>query len=166
MDAVQAEHAAPAFGPPATNALDCARYFIHRAQDDGQPITNLKLQKVLYYAYAWYLTDNRSRLFGDEIQAWRHGPVIPNVYFEYRRFGWEPITIAGPVPELPPGVRSFLDEIWDDFGRESAVVLRQMTHQETPWVDAWNSREAGAESCNESICDDAIFTYFSALQNA
>jgi uncharacterized phage-associated protein len=64
---------------PVTTAQEVANYFIRRAHDSGEFISNLKLQKLLYYSQAWHLAIFDRRLFPERFQAWVHGPVIPTL---------------------------------------------------------------------------------------
>lgn len=57
-------------------AKQIAKYFIWRASRDGKKVSNKKLQKLLYYAQAWYLVYNKKPLFNDDIEAWIHGPAV------------------------------------------------------------------------------------------
>lgn len=57
---------------------DVARYFLYRAYDDGEWVTPLKMQKLVYFAYVWTLLMTGKKLFNEEIQAWPNGPVVPH----------------------------------------------------------------------------------------
>jgi len=63
-----------------TLALQIARHIVRESRTTGEPITNLKLQKLLYYCQGWHLAYHEKVLFSDPIQAWVHGPAVPNVY--------------------------------------------------------------------------------------
>ena len=78
------------------NIRDVASWFL--SQDS---MTHKKLQKLCYYAQAWYcaLYDG-SPLFEDEIQAWVHGPVVPSLYPVYADYKWIPI----PKAEFDAGI--------------------------------------------------------------
>jgi uncharacterized phage-associated protein len=120
------------------DALDIARYFLSKCDpEEGELISSLKLQKLLYYAQGFYLSLYNKRLFGDDIEAWMHGPVVPRVYHAYKNYGgqaippsedFDPITLDSETREL-------LDEIYEAYGQFSAWKLRQMTRQEPPWVE-------------------------------
>ncbi|MCD8213112.1 MAG: DUF4065 domain-containing protein [Campylobacter sp.] len=68
-------------------ALDVARYILTKCNKDGQPISNLQLQKILYYAQYEFLVNYGKPLFDDDFAAWKFGPVIPSVYYEYSHMG-------------------------------------------------------------------------------
>ena len=94
-----------------------ADYFISKANADaGDPITHLKLQKVIYYAQAWYLALNDEDLVDDEFEAWVHGPVVRVLYDRFQGVNWQPITaesMATNPDELPGDIKEFMDEVWD-----------------------------------------------------
>ncbi len=73
------------------SCFEIADYFIWLANNTGSFISNLKLQKLVYYAQAWYLAIHDQPLFNEEFEAWIHGPVIPVLYQKYKTFSWKPI---------------------------------------------------------------------------
>ena len=120
------------------NALDVAKWIISEAQKRGVIMTHMKLQKLLYYVQAYALGMTGVPLFRDEIQAWKHGPVVPSVYNSYNRYGAEPICDVQTV-SVPEDGASFIRAVLDDIGDKTASELRGMTHSEAPWRDAWGS---------------------------
>nr|VFJ63901.1 MAG: Uncharacterized phage-associated protein [Candidatus Kentron sp. DK] len=124
-------------------AKDVARYFLSMADgEEGSDISNLKLQKLLYYAQAFHLAIFEKPLFEEEMNAWAHGPVCPSVYHEYKRFGANPIPSESDWnPDLFSQEQlELLDEVNEVFGQFSAWKLRDMTHEDAPWRE----REASA----------------------
>jgi uncharacterized phage-associated protein len=115
-------------------ASDVAHYFL-AVQDEEEAISNLKLQKLLYYAQGFHLAMYARPLFADDIKAWEHGPVVSDIWREYNRFGSRPI----PRPDgfdmsiLDNDTRALLDDISAVYGQFSAWRLREMTHTEPPW---------------------------------
>lgn len=73
-------------------ALDLAKYVVSKCENDGKPITNLQLQKILYYIQKLFL-EKKDVAFFDDIEAWQFGPVVPNVYYYFCGFGAMPITV-------------------------------------------------------------------------
>lgn len=125
---------------PPVSASDVANYFIWRANQDeefGDNITNLKLQKLIYYAQGFYLAWREEPLFSDPIEAWAHGPVVRPLYIQYQRYGAGPI----PTPEefdltsIDEQTRELLEEVYQVYGQYSAWGLRNLTHEEPPWKD-------------------------------
>ena len=81
---------------------DVAKFFIGLAneqaeQNQGDLMTNLRLQKLLYFAQGWYLARYGKPLFSDEIEAWTYGPVVPEVYQTYKPNGKD--GIEGTLPD-------------------------------------------------------------------
>jgi uncharacterized phage-associated protein len=123
------------------DCLDIARYFIARADCDGRSssMTNMKVQKLLYYAQSLYLALQDEVLFDAEIQAWRYGPVCPPVYRFYAEFEAKQL----PIPARQDFLMTFsieqqqlLEEVWLHFGDRHAYMLSDMTHLEMPWKKA------------------------------
>lgn len=69
------------------HALDLAKYIVTKCIDDEKPISNLQLQKILYYVQREFLTRYNQAAFSDDIEAWQFGPVVPNVYYHFCGFG-------------------------------------------------------------------------------
>lgn len=120
----------------ATESKDVADFLLDESRERGEPLTNLKLQKLLYYADAWYLALHDRPLFAESFQAWVHGPVHVEQYQRFKAFQWRPIDSAIERPNLDKKVTNHLLDIVDLFGSETAVALEIMTHRELPWVEA------------------------------
>lgn len=117
-----------------------ARYMLHKAGE----ITPLALQKLLYFAQAFFTALYQEPLFLDDCQAWAHGPVYPQIYFKYKDFGYNPIEKNLPenemdFSELTTKEINFLDAVVDIFGMYSGQTLSKITHSEQPWIDARGS---------------------------
>lgn len=113
-----------------------ADFLLVNSREAGEVLTNLKLQKLIYYSQAWFLALNGQALFDEEFQAWVHGPVLPSQYFRFSEFRWKPITDEVVEPVLPEAVTDHLCEVLEVFGVETAVSLEHMTHDEMPWKQA------------------------------
>jgi uncharacterized phage-associated protein len=122
------------------DCLNVARYFIIRAYEDGieAEMTNMKVQKLLYYAQSLHLALYNEPLFAEEIQAWRYGPVCPPAYKFYSEFEAKqlPIPDKESLLQLPREKKELLEEIWEYFGGYHAYKLSDMTHLEFPWKKA------------------------------
>jgi uncharacterized phage-associated protein len=136
-----------------------ADYFRSRTDMDvGDLISNLKLQKLCYYAagvIAAVRGDDTRPLFQDEIQAWQHGPVVPNVYHKFKNYGSEgiPPLVDGDFSEIEDRDRRVLDDVYNYYGQYSAWKLRNMTHEEAPWVNAYQKPD-------DTISTTALRDYF------
>lgn len=137
-----------------------ARYLLHKDPD----ITPMALQKMLYYAQAFYKAIFDTSIFNDRCEAWAHGPVYRDVYFKYRDFGYDPIKLSDidfdmQESGLTAKEVSFLDAIIAAFGCYSASVLRNMTHNEQPWIEARGSLRP-TDRCSNEIDSNSIDRYF------
>ncbi|RPA62155.1 DUF4065 domain-containing protein [Gordonia oryzae] len=121
-------------------AIDIAKWFVAWA-DPEDALTNMKLQKLLYYAQGHHLGSNGKPLFSDSLQAWSHGPVVPAVYHEFKRFGAAPIELDDSDDftwdRIDDDTSFYLGQVWNTYGGFTAARLRNMTHEEAPWLNAW-----------------------------
>jgi len=140
---------------PPYSALTIAKWFIAWAEAEDEELSNLKLQKLLYYAQGHYLVQHGHPLFTEQIQAWSHGPVVPQVYYEFKDSGSSSIHLPDSDPfeweNVDPGTAEFLSKVWNTFGGFSAGRLRNMTHEERPWQDHWRDGEIGTQIPREEI---------------
>lgn len=102
-------------------------------------LETLKLQKILYYCNGWnYALNNRTLIFEDELQAWAHGPVVPNVYNLHA--GEASISTwphGGDSTLITPEQERVVDAVLHFYGAKSGWALRNLTHTETPWKNHW-----------------------------
>lgn len=105
--------------------------------DVGENISNLKLQKLVYYAQGFHLAIHGTQLFEEPVLAWEHGPVVENLYHEYKQFGSQGIPMpANFNPEVFTKKQvELLNEVYEVYGQFSAWKLRNMTHSERPWIE-------------------------------
>ncbi len=133
----------------------------HRNKYD-ESISPMKLQKLCYYAQGFYMALNEEEtLFEDDFQAWQHGPVIRDLYIEYRENGWKQITndVDISIYDTNEKEDEFLMEIVNSFGSYDGSTLSVMTHNESPWLDARGDLSENAAS-TELISKDSIYNYF------
>lgn len=125
----------------AYSVQDIAKWILLRnkceeAMEGGDFISNLKLQKLLYYAQGSYLALKDVPLFDEEIEAWTYGPVVPEIYQTYKGYGSYGIDTSEMTMDLDlinEDDKKILEEVYDVFGQYSASKLVKMTHEETPW---------------------------------
>jgi uncharacterized phage-associated protein len=145
-------------------AKEVARFLVHLAANSDEPdyLTNLRLQKLLYYVQAWSLVMRKQAMFGERIEAWVHGPVVREVYAAYANNGGRvilPEDIGEEEFGLTDEERSFVGSVWESYKGYSASKLREMTHEEDPWVNA--RKGCGpADSCEAELSREAILEYF------
>src|SRR4051794_2697101 len=102
------------------SARDVAKYFLSQVDEEGgDSISNLKLQKLLYYAQGFHLASRETALFPERIEAWAHGPVVPPIYHVLKHFGAAPVAIEGDLdPSLfDKETRELLDEVYGVYGQ-------------------------------------------------
>ncbi|MEO5358754.1 MAG: DUF4065 domain-containing protein [Nitrospirae bacterium YQR-1] len=136
---------------------DIANYFLFKAEEGEELISNLKLQKLVYYAQGLYLIFFKKPLFEESIEAWTYGPVIPTLYHRYKESG------AGSIPppeNFTPDViaendREFLDEIFDVFGQFSAIRLKDIAHEDMCWKQAYD-KGTGTIITHEAMTEDLV----------
>lgn len=130
-------------------ANNIARWFLLRnkvEQDNDEFIesmTNLKLQKLLYYAQGVHLAITGEPLFCEEIYAWKHGPVVSDVYDIYKSNKGNSIPVNNEaddyeiITELENDSMAIdtLEFVFNEYGQYTAWALRNMTHQERPWIE-------------------------------
>lgn len=148
----------------SNNKIDLvARYFLKKGGD----ITPLALQKLLYYAQAFYHAIFKETLFDNDCQAWAYGPVFPEVYYKYKNYGYNPIENHFDEQdcnfnELTLKEISFLDTILSSFGCFSGMVLSKMTHSEKPWIETRGSLKP--EDRSVTVIDKKlIYEYFEKI---
>lgn len=107
-----------------------------QSEEAGDLISNLKLQKLVYYCQGLHLALYDAPLFPEEVEAWTHGPVVRAVYDEYKAFGADPIPAPTEEVELSDPEKKLIEEVYQEFGQYSAWKLRNMTHDEQPYKEA------------------------------
>lgn len=141
---------------------EIANWFLSQAS-----MSPKKLQKMLYYAYSWVLTLTNdssdcieNRLFKDNFEAWAHGPVLMDIYQEYKDNGYNNISkYEGNVVELPDEIDDILNQVMEVYGKYTADQLESITHQESPWINARHGLSP-LESSNNIISDQDIFSCY------
>jgi Uncharacterized phage-associated protein len=120
-------------------ALEIARYIINKCIDLGRPVSNLQLQKILYYVQGEYMKKkNGEPLFEDEISAWQYGPVVSDVYYEYNNYSSREIDMYQPQVYLNAEEKNIIDPIIRNKSDFTAWELVKATHSEDPWKNSYN----------------------------
>ena len=120
------------------NVLDIAKKLIKMADWDsangGENLTNLKLQKLLYYEQGYHLAAFDTPLFDAKVEAWMYGPVVPEAYDYYQHFGANPLPLEEPVITLTDEEEELFAMVYDAYRDFSAIGLLNKTHNEYPWA--------------------------------
>lgn len=134
------------------SANDVADFFLSPidSEIDGEQITNLKLQKLLYYAQGLSLAILDRPIFQEKIFHWEHGPVVNVIYHQYKRHQKSPLPAAYiEADKYQDNELYILNRVRRDYGQYSAWKLRTMTHQEQPWLKTCQGAEITIETMSE-----------------
>lgn len=161
------------------NVLDVSRYIINYSNRKDYDISNLKLQKLLYFVQAFFLvfTLSGEECFPEEIEAWDFGPVVPEAYREYKQCG------SGNIPPISSYIefnndnifhskkedyteecikksdRILINDVVDAFADYTATDLVELTHAQSPWQDAYVRHQ------NNIITKESIRGYFNGKRD-
>lgn len=136
----------------AYKALDIANKIISKTDlEHGDTISNLKLQKMMYYQQGFHLAYFGTPLFDEDIVAWQYGPVVPSVYKEYKSFESNSISTSKESISLSDDEEELFNNVYEEYNQFSAVALMKMTHEESPWKTT---------GINSVISRDKMAAYF------
>jgi uncharacterized phage-associated protein len=136
------------------DALDVAQYILEKRG----PMTAMKLQKLVYYAQAWAIVWDDFELFPEEIEAWKNGPVVRELWQDHRgKYHVDQIEL-GRSKNLDAEQKATVDEVLRFYGHHSAQWLSDLTHMEDPWKNAW------AQGENTVITKEALAEYYSSIE--
>jgi uncharacterized phage-associated protein len=135
-------------------ALDIAHKLIKKAEseqtDGGELLTNLKLQKLLYYQQGYHLAFFNKPLFADVIEAWIYGPVVPSVYDSYSKQGAKALVYHGKCIALKDEEEQLFSSVYNAYCDFSALGLMHKTHLEEPWKNSV-PHNRGTEISNKNM---------------
>lgn len=139
-------------------AQDIARYVVSECYKSGNPISNLQLQKMLYFLQIIHLDTTGELLFDDEFYAWPYGPVIPHVYREYSPFGSRPIRYGrGSMAFLSAEDKSFVDAGIRVLRKKSPWDLVSVSHAVgSPWDIVYNRRGNHKGRIDNSLLHESV----------
>ncbi|MHB8878466.1 MAG: type II toxin-antitoxin system antitoxin SocA domain-containing protein [Myxococcaceae bacterium] len=160
--AAEPQERTPARRPYAASRIYRAREVaacILSVRDPEDLITNLKIQKLLYFVQGMSLRLRGAPMFRDQILAWEHGPVVPSVWQEFRALGRNPIPddSVGDCSRMLPQDEAIVRATYLRWGKYEAWQLRNLTHAEGPWKDTPQSAR---------ISEDAIRAHFEEAEAA
>ena len=121
------------------NVIDISEYILQYANNKGQTITNLKLQKILYYIQGYIMTKFDKPAFEDEFVHWQYGPTCKKAYFNYSINRSESI-----VPNykkecfIPCEMKIVINKVIDKCLEKTVQELINMSISESPWKNSDN----------------------------
>lgn len=151
-------------------AFDLSTYIISYSDAKGDLVTNKKLQKLMYYVEAWNLVHLDS-LISEDFQAWVHGPVVPEVYHQYKNFVYSPVIIdyngkhashfndaIAEQNDVKDDKRELIDTVIYKYGALSSFQLEMLSHSEKPWLVARKGLEPTQPS--DAVIDKQLMREF------
>lgn len=113
------------------NATRIGQYFLSKNPE----LTDIQIQKLVYYAYSWYMVLHGGKKMFDELpEAWIHGPVFRTLFDSMKNY--ENFSNLDNIEQMGKSNSEFLDKIYDVYGKYSGNDLERMTHSELPWREA------------------------------
>lgn len=135
-------------------AMDIARLLIWQTNtEQGDLITNLKLQKLLFYQQGFWLAEYGEPLFAERVEAWTYGPVVPTVYDRFKGYGRAALDVQKEGREMhfaPAERERFFYSVYEVFVQYSASGLVRLSHEEPAWQTAW-AKGHGTEITHEAM---------------
>jgi uncharacterized phage-associated protein len=132
------------------SARSVANFFIEKSIVENKPVDQLKLQKLVFYSFAWHIAHDRGELFDEDIYAWPHGPVVRELWEEFKHFWRLPINklasetdwLSDPPKVVAPIVDEtnvyeyrLLNNVWERYKSVSGITMSNMTHgPDEPWT--------------------------------
>ena len=140
------------------DVFDVAAYIL----DEKGAMTTLKLQKLTYYCQAWSLVWDEEPMYGEEIQAWANGPVIPVLFYEHQgQFKIDSLG-KGDITHLTQDQKLTIDRVLAHYGHNPASWLVSLSHSEPPWRKSWYDVPS-PERGMAVITLDSMANYYSGL---
>lgn len=150
------------------SVYDVARYFLARQDPAAEPISNKKLQKLVYLAQGTTLAMLHRSLWdttalGARVTAWKEGPVVPDLWREYKAAQWHSLPVPSDIDlnEFDPASRAMLDAVLASYGHLTADQLTKLTHVHEPWVKTW--AKAQSHPNDDVIPEPELAEFFTQL---
>lgn len=146
-----------------------ANFILDVSSQNGREITNLALQKIVYFCHVWSLVLLGRPLIKQEFEAWKHGPVLQYLYHQFKNCDRRPINERAQKLDQATGsqvvveyrfdsdIESLLHKVVVTYSRFSAGELVEISHEKGgPWDKVWNHQgqvNPGMRICNQEIVD-------------
>jgi uncharacterized phage-associated protein len=140
------------------DVFDVAQYILARQGE----MTAMKLQKLVYYAQAWHLAWTEQPLFANAIEAWKDGPVCPDLYKAHAKMFRVSRLRSGDPSNLSDDQKDSIDRVLAYYGDKAPQWLSDLTHLEDPWKLARVGLPDGAAAKVE-ITHKAMLDYYANL---
>ncbi len=140
-----------------------AKWFLNK---EDNKTSAKKLQKLCWYAYSWYIAltydpevKTFEYFFKEEPEAWVHGPVFRCLFEDYKYNNYEKVKTSEDITDEE--TISFLERIYEVYGKFSGFQLESLTHQEKPWIEARKGLEPLEASNNKMDIKNIVEEYLS-----
>lgn len=147
----------------AYSASLIAYAFVRKGIESGNYVTQMKLQKMVYFAHGYHLAKFGEPLVEEKFQAWKYGPVIPDLYRDYKMFGDAPIFEPDLIVKSPSindlnglcdSAKESIDYTWEVTKNLTASQLSKWSHAEnSPWDNAYIPGVESIQIQNNDIQD-------------
>jgi uncharacterized phage-associated protein len=137
---------------------DVAQYILAKQGE----MTAMKLQKLVYYAQAWHIAWTDNVLFPERIEAWKDGPVCPDLYKMHAKAFRVSRLRKGDENALTDAECATVDKVLGYYGDKAPQWLSDLTHMEDPWMNARADAPTGAVS-NAEISPKSMGEYYASL---
>ncbi len=152
-------------------AIIVANFFVEKSIDEKMPITNLKVNKLVYLAHGWHLGFYEKPLIREDIEAWQYGPVVRSVYDAFKKYGKHRITKPATtgfsdemkeIGELADAETiHFLNSLWNHYRDWTPWQLSALTHEKkSPWDLV--CRESETQNPFEAVIPEETIQHFYA----
>ena len=140
------------------SAISVANEFIRLGKEENNFFTPMQLLKLVYIAHGWMLGFFGKPLINEDVEAWKYGPVIPELYQEVKNYGRE--KVRDEISSWPTFSRQSLNEeeksvihfVYKKYGKLDGIRLSMITHQkDTPWSDIFSHEGWGDVIPNQLI---------------
>lgn len=137
------------------SSIAVANKLIQLAKEENKTLTPMKLIKLVFLCHGWMLGLYGRHLIKDSIEAWRYGPVIPNLYSKIKHFRSDPVTLIDEYSEIfTPEEEDLIKQVYHVYGNFDGIQLSALTHEKnSPWDLSWNTRK-------HIISNDLIENYY------
>lgn len=140
-------------------ANQIAIYIVNYCNEKGFDITNLRLQKLLYFVQASFFSRYKKPCFSDDFEAWEFGPVVAEIYHKYKFFGsrqilFFPFWIETEGQEINKNDEIVISKVLDYLEPYPTMQLVDISHHQDPWMKA-------RESDSKIISKESISEFFS-----
>lgn len=144
-------------------AIEIAHSLLKHADTQGKSFTQLQLQKLTYVCHGLSLALYDRPLIIEDVYAWQYGPVVPPIYFCFKKYGSQHITVPDQQTELDPKSDQIIRYVVTKLGDLSGGQLVELTHRQgSPWSKVWGDGRHG----KKVIPDDIIKEHYTSIQTS